>query len=232
MNFGKLLMYQRKRAYEYNLDGILSLLDVDKKARLCDLGCNDGEWTMKLAGKIGTSSVYGVDLTEKRLVVAKKLGVNVFKSDLNNKLPFNSNNFDVIHANQVIEHLNNTDLFLSEIYRVLKPGGYAIISTENLASWHNVFALILGYMPFSLTNVTMKTADLGNPLAPHNGESFYELDTWQHQRVFTTRGLAHLFRLHGFKIEKIAGSGYYPLGNIFAKYDKNHCAFITFKIRK
>lgn len=232
MNLGKLLMYQRKRAYEYNLDGILRLLDVDKKARFCDLGCNDGKWTIRLAKKIRSSSVYGVDLTEKRLVLANKLGVNISKSDLNDKLPFGSNYFDVIHANQVIEHLNNTDIFVSEVYRVLKKGGYAIISTENLASWHNIFALILGYMPFSLTNVTMKTADLGNPFAPHNGESFYEVDTWQHQRVFTTKGLTNLFELYKFKIEKVIGSGYYPLGNYFAKYDKNHCAFITFKIRK
>lgn len=232
MNIGRFLINQRRNAYAKNLNNILSLLEKDKKANLIDLGCNDGEWTEKLAERIGSKKIFGIDLIEERLKLAKKKNIITKRSDLNKKFPYKNDEFDVAHANQVIEHLNDTDMFVSEIYRILKKDGYAIISTENLASWHNIFALILGFMPFSLTNTTMKTADLGNPLAPHNGEEFYESDSWQHQRVFTTKGLKHLFELHGFKVEKIMGAGYYPFGNSLEKFDKNHCAFITFKIRK
>lgn len=56
--------------------------------------------------------------------------------------------FDLVHANQVIEHLYETDLFIKEIYRILKKGGYAIISTPNLAGLHNIVSLILGKQPF------------------------------------------------------------------------------------
>ena len=52
--------------------------------------------------------------------------------------------FDVVHANQVIEHVFDLDRFVSEIKRVLAPGGRAIICTENIASWHSVAALFLG----------------------------------------------------------------------------------------
>jgi len=56
--------------------------------------------------------------------------------------------FDVVFANQVIGHLYETDLFLKEIYRMLKNGGYTIISTPNLAGFHNIFSLIFGKQPF------------------------------------------------------------------------------------
>jgi len=164
--------------------------------------------------------------------ISERSGIKVKISDLNNRFPYDDNFFDIVHSNQVIEHIKDTDFFVSEIFRILKPGGFAIVSTENLASWHNIGALLLGYMPFSLVNITLKTSALGNPLAPHNNISFWQNDSWQHVRVFTTKALKHLFELFGFQTEKIYGAGYYPFGNYFAKLDPSHSAFITLKIRK
>ena len=45
---------------------------------------------------------------------------------------FADNSFDTIVSFQVIEHIPNDKLFLEEIYRMLKPGGKAIISTPNI----------------------------------------------------------------------------------------------------
>jgi SAM-dependent methyltransferase len=42
------------------------------------------------------------------------------------------NSFDTVVSFQVIEHIANDDLFVKEIYRVLKPGGKAIIATPNI----------------------------------------------------------------------------------------------------
>lgn len=228
----KFLMNQRTKAYEKNKQNILNLLEEHKKAKLLDLGCDDGVWTMKLAKKIKTKDVSGYEIIEEAVNKAKKRGVKVKRGDLNKKLEYPNNSFDVIHANQVIEHLNNTDLFLSEIYRILKPNGYAIISTENLSSWHNIFALLIGYMPFSLTNISSKTGAVGNPLAPHSGGEFWNETSWEHQRIFTISGLKHLSALHGFEFESVLASGYYPFGNLFSKIDPSHSAFITLKIRK
>jgi SAM-dependent methyltransferase len=55
---------------------------------------------------------------------------------------FNDNSFDTIVSFQVIEHIQDDRLFLQEIYRMLKPGGKAIISTPNITHtlsrnpWH------------------------------------------------------------------------------------------------
>lgn len=228
----RFMMKQRQNAYEQNQKNIILSLAKAPDANLCDLGCDDGEWTLKLGEAISTSHIFGVELIEERRRQADARGINAISIDLNERLPYNENCFDVIHTNQVIEHLTNVDMFLSEIYRTLKPSGYVVISTENLASWHNIFALIFGYMPFSLTNTTSKTAALGNPLAPHTNEEFWESATWHHKIVFTTKGLVHLLKLHGFAVNAVIGAGYYPFGNMFSNKDPYHCAFITIKATK
>ncbi len=225
-------MKQRQRAYALNKRNILSLLEHDEEAEFLDLGCDDGVWTLKLSEEIGTNKISGYEIIKKAGQKAKEKGVKVQFGDLNDRINYPSNSFDVIHANQVIEHLNNTDLFISEVYRLLRPRGYALISTENLSSWHNIFALLLGYMPFSLTNVSSKTGAVGNPLAPHSGGEFWNETSWEHQRIFTIRGLKHLSLLHGFEFESVLAAGYYPFGNLFSKLDPSHSAFITLKIRK
>lgn len=45
------------------------------------------------------------------------------------KIPFPNNTFDACFCNHVMEHVDNDILAMSEIYRVLKPGGWAIIQS-------------------------------------------------------------------------------------------------------
>ena len=44
-------------------------------------------------------------------------------------IPFEANSFDVVFCNHVMEHVENDIKAMSEIYRVLKPGGWAIIQS-------------------------------------------------------------------------------------------------------
>ncbi|WP_299607728.1 class I SAM-dependent methyltransferase [uncultured Aquimarina sp.] len=52
------------------------------------------------------------------------------------------NQFDIVLSFQVIEHIKHDHLYLQEIYRVLKPGGKALITTPNASKsiarnpWH------------------------------------------------------------------------------------------------
>ncbi|MFO7810038.1 MAG: class I SAM-dependent methyltransferase [Candidatus Delongbacteria bacterium] len=230
MSISSLLMGQRRAAYEFNSSNILRCIEKNSDAGLLDMGCYDGKWTVKVAEKMGTKKIFGLEIIDEKAREAERSGVKVKLGDLNDKLPFEQE-FDVIHSNQVIEHLKDTDLFISEIHRLLKPGGYTIISTENLASWHNVFSLVLGFTPFSLVNCTSKTAAVGNPLAPQEGNDL-QFEYLQHHKVFTLRGLKELLVLFGFRIEKVLGAGYYPFGNLFCGIDPNHSAFVTIKARK
>jgi SAM-dependent methyltransferase len=198
---------------------------------LVDLGCDDGSLTVRLAARLRATGVHGVEIVEQRARIAEERGVRVTRTDLNMPLPFADGSFDVVCSNQVIEHLRDTDLFVSEIFRVLRPDGYAVVSTENLASWHNIASLIFGWQPFSLTNVSHLSGAIGNPLALHRGQTF-EWKSWEHVRVFAYRGLSDLFSAHGFSVDSVVGAGYFPLPASVGRWEPRHAAFITVRARK
>ena len=222
-----------KNAVDDNLSNILDFIESNKNIKLLDLGCNDGAITTKISNKLSMPTIYGVDIVGERLKIAKELNIEVIKSDLNGGFPFKSNSFDVIHANQVIEHLSDVDRFATEIYRVLKPGRYAIISTENLSSWHNIFALLLGWQAFSQNISTHKRIGIPNKLDFSSDNS---MPSWLHIKIFTYFGLKSFFNMHGFKVEQIKSAGYYPfppqVSNALSKLDPVHTHFITIKVMK
>lgn len=164
----------------------------------------------------------------------KQRDIETIRTDINNNsLRFADNSFDVIVSNQVIEHLIDTDKFAEEIYRILKPNGYAIISTENLSAFHNLFALFLGYPAFSQQISHRKS--IGNPVS-----HLYLNDTMPdypgHMRIFTYFGLKWFFELYKFKVDKLVGTGIYPfppiVSRILERLDPIHANFITINVRK
>lgn len=211
-----------------------NIIELARRARsnngrvvLLDLGCDDGLWTRKLADAVGADEMHGVEIVDEAARKAAANGVKVRQLDLSQPMTaLPSGAFDLIHANQVIEHVPNVDLFVSEVFRLLKPGGYAVVSTENGSSWHNVFASVMGWQIFSLTNVSSLKAGLGNPFAIQRGGTPYT-GTWTHKTIFNYRGLIEMFQAHGFRSVKIAGAGYFPLPAILGKIDARHSAFIT-----
>lgn len=220
-----------EQAMALNKKNILEFLENNPSAKLIDLGCDSGEWTMELAKRIDTKEIYGVDIIDERIKNAKLKGIKVYKSDLNEEFPFEDNFFDVVHANQVIEHISNLDYFISEIFRILKAGGYIIISTENGSSWHNIFASVMGWQIFSLTNVSAKKLSIGNPLSIHR-DKIINLSSWSHKTIFNYRGLKEVFMVYNFRDIAIRGAGYYPLPAKFGLLDPRHAHFITLKAFK
>jgi ubiquinone/menaquinone biosynthesis C-methylase UbiE len=51
-------------------------------------------------------------------------------------LPFSDHSFDLVYSNGVLHHTPNTALVVGEIYRVLRPGGRAIVMVYAENSWH------------------------------------------------------------------------------------------------
>ena len=139
--------------------------------------------------------------------------------------------FDFVCSNQSIEHVCETDVFIKEVYRVLRNGGYAIFSTPNLASLHNLVALAFGKQPFP-AHVSNEVI-VGTLLTPLY---YRQPDAQAHIRVFTCDAMKQLCEYHGFKVEKTAGVGYYPFPTALAKLlswiDKRHSVYLTMKMRK
>ena len=167
---------------------------------------------------------------------ARAKGIKVHRSDLNEKLPFEDDTFDVVHANQLIEHLSDTDMFIKEVYRILKASGYLIISTPNLASFHNIICLLFGKQPYPA--MVSDEVYVGTFPLPHPAKRS-EIDKEPgpgHRRIFTFCALKEILEYHGFVVEKSLGSGFYPLppplARVICFLDKRHAVTISMKARK
>ena len=223
-----------EKTWELNRQLTISLLGPGIHI-LLDCGCDDGEFTERVALSVKAGRAMGIEIDEVQAEKAISRGIEVIIGDLNDEFKLEDSFVDGAIANQVIEHLCDTDNLLSEIWRVLKPGGILVLSTENLASWHNIFALLLGWQPFSLTNISEHYLGIGNPLSLHRGKKGIPKPS-QHLRIFTIRSLAELLENQGFKIERLLGIGYFPFkgktAQVFSKLDPRHSALITIKCRK
>jgi SAM-dependent methyltransferase len=217
-------------AAQLNLDQIRHQLRTHAGGdRILDLGCWDGE-TASYYAPDGLD-IYGVELSLTAMKQANARGVRGMCCSLEDGLPVAGASFDLVSSNQVIEHLADTDTFLAESYRVLRPGGWVVVSTENMSSWHNIVALVFGWQAFSLTNVTQKRYGIGNPMALLRDAEPREKG-WEHLRIFSFRGLRELLEAHGFVEVSVVGAGYYPLPSTIARFDPRHSAFITAVGRK
>lgn len=56
------------------------------------------------------------------------------------QMPFEASRFDLVIANHVMEHVNDDQLALAEVARVLKPGGYAILQTPYSSMLHHTWS--------------------------------------------------------------------------------------------
>lgn len=106
-------------------------------AKVLDAGCGAGIVSAGMAPRLALT---GVDIEEDSIAYCKKARQGEFVCAPLEKLPFESNSFDLILFTNAIEHLENPHPALQELTRVLKPGGTLFITTENCA---NLFWLIL-----------------------------------------------------------------------------------------
>ena len=121
-----------KNLYPYKLCRYLISRFVPKvgpSITLLEIGCSSGVF-LKQFYNIGNFDCYGVDIRDEKVpnIIFKQC--NIEKEDI----PFNKDFFDIIYTKSVIEHVHNTDRFLSEAKRVLKPNGIFICMTPDWKS--------------------------------------------------------------------------------------------------
>jgi malonyl-CoA O-methyltransferase len=103
--------------------------------RVLDLGCGTGRHAVWLASR--GAAVTAVDFSSGMLQqAAAKSGAGAIQfvvHDLHDPLPFADHSFDRVVSGLVLEHLHDLDPFFSESWRVLRPGGRAVISAMHPA---------------------------------------------------------------------------------------------------
>lgn len=102
------------------------------ETHILDIGCGHGDFLKPAYGK--TPHTYGVDpdkeaLDKNTLIKNKTVGTA-------EKLPFDSNFFDLVVSAWVFEHLSEPQKAFREIYRVLKPGGKVVFLTPNVWNYN------------------------------------------------------------------------------------------------
>ena len=103
--------------------------ELGNKDRLLDLGCGVKPFQTIYNEKVKSSVGLEVEST-----LHNQSNVDFCYDGV--KLPFNDNEFDVVLSSEVMEHVPDPEKFLSEIYRVLRDGGVAIITVPFLVPLH------------------------------------------------------------------------------------------------
>lgn len=117
-----------------------------KGQALLEVGCGVGIDLVRFAR--GGAIVTGIDLAEVSIQLARQnFALRGLTGDLRvmngEALEFPDNSFDVVYAHGVIQYTANADRMVTEIYRVLKPNGQAIMMVYNRRSWLNAMARVM-----------------------------------------------------------------------------------------
>ncbi len=102
--------------------------------RILDVGSGRGKFLVA-ATKAGAKAE-GVEPYDKYIEMSRERGakegvsIRVQKGDAEH-LPFDNETFDFVNLSEVIEHVESPERSLSELKRVLKPGGFAYVSVPN-----------------------------------------------------------------------------------------------------
>jgi ubiquinone/menaquinone biosynthesis C-methylase UbiE len=135
--------------YEAQRDGhdpggyhdLLDVLEVDFVERygrgkdVLEVGCGTGLLLRRIAGF--ARSARGVDLSPGMLAHARERGLDVLEGSAT-ALPFPDASFDVACSFKVLAHVQQIDLALAEMARVIRPGGYALAELYNPMSFRGL----------------------------------------------------------------------------------------------
>ncbi|MEW6221762.1 MAG: methyltransferase domain-containing protein [Candidatus Hadarchaeota archaeon] len=149
--------------------------------RVLDIGCGRGDFLSLLPVK----NKYGVEINPKEVKRARAIGIDARALDVeNDRLPYPDNYMDLILCMEVLEHLFNPSLLMSEMKRVLKKGGHIYATVPNDLYW------------------------LGSRMRVFFGKPFIKYAKGAlhlHIKFFNKEVLSNLFEEAGFKIVYAGG---------------------------
>lgn len=108
---------------------IFEQIDLPDNAVIADLGCRDATFLSGFEEVFPNKikSAIGVDITDKGFKNVKyKKPIKLKVMNCSNKLKFDDNTFDLVFTKDMFECVSDKDFLVSEIHRILKPGGIVI----------------------------------------------------------------------------------------------------------
>jgi ubiquinone/menaquinone biosynthesis C-methylase UbiE len=147
--------------------------DLPEAEHALDLGAGDGRLTRHLrAGAVTAADTSALAL---RRAAARLPDAEIAVVEPDERLPFVDGEFELVLCVETIEHVRDVQLFLSEVRRVLRPGGGLALTTPAFSRWKALFG---GF------------DEMFDPLSPH-------------LRFFTRSSLARVLDALGFDVTSI-----------------------------
>ena len=182
------------------LDNILRYLryrivlsKIPSNSIVCDIGCGKNAYFFK---KISGLINYGFGF-DKDIEFYKDSKIELRKINFETeKLPLSQEIVDIVTMMAVLEHLDNCQNVLQEIYRILKPGGRLILTTPSPAA-----KFILEFLAFKLKLISRR-------------------DIKEHKKYLSPQEIKNLLSKSGFQPEKIKTSYFEGGLNILAVAEK------------
>jgi len=113
------------------------------KGRVLDIGAGTGKMLSDLKAK--GWEVSGIDREQEAIKWSKKRGIKLKLADIEKKLPFKKNSFDLILALDVLEHLDKDKNCVKEMNRVLEQNGLIIITVPVYQRLFDYWDKMLGH---------------------------------------------------------------------------------------
>jgi len=168
--------------------------------RLLDIGCGHGTDLLNIreslqqnpppGGKSPVLKLEGIENFSDYAKECRSQGIKISARDIErDRFPGKNGSFDIIIANQVLEHVKEIFWIFAEVARLLRPGGVFIAGVPNLASLHNRLLLLFGRQPTAQQSLSAHVRGFTRPDFKHFAET------------------GDFFRLRDFR-----GSNFYPFG--------------------
>ena len=158
---------------------LIDRFDIKKGSVICDSGCGRGDFAqafydegMQVIGIDGSVSNY--DTTFRKIG-----GINLEIDTL----PLEGNSVDVVFSKSVLEHIHKPNLYISEIKRILKPGGLFIVMVPDWQSQMWIYYDDFSHVqPYTVNGIldTLKIYGFNDVSA----EKFYQLPSvWKNPTI-------------------------------------------------
>ncbi|CEG13488.1 Methyltransferase type 11 [groundwater metagenome] len=169
----------------------------NKDVNVLDVGVGTGVDLLSIKQTCGSKNInlFGLEVYEPYIKKAKENKIKIFSINIENgTIPTKDEFFDIVIANQTLEHTKEIFWICSEISRVLKKDGIAVVGVPNMAALHNRILLLLGKQP---STIQLLSAHIRG-FTKHDFEKFITTNDY-------------------FKVIDFKGSGFYPFPPLLSK---------------
>lgn len=172
--------------------------------RIFDLGCGYGTDLLNVQSDFRANlsadrdvelQMYGLESFEPHIEACQKNNIQLYNVDIEHaKYPGGDAFYDLVIANQILEHTKEIFWIMAETARVLQPGGRFLVGVPNLASLHNRILLLFGQQPTAQQSLSA------------------------HVRSFTKPDFKRFAETGGFfRLLDVRGSNFYPFGESISR---------------